>query len=420
MSGINSEAVATFGRVTLKFFDKPCPLDILRDDFPIEYDGILGMEFLRTQKAHETYYLHARTKTLVDLDCDFEEGSSYVPCIRAGPGIFAGESLVKIQNYRAPLFITNSMSYDINLTLPPIKRCDFETSTRVRLARPKIKPPHGPETERIDSVLRELNLDSLNSDERAHIINLVAKFPQQFHLPSDHLSMTTASTHKIVTTDDIPINVKQYRHPPYLRDKIQKQITELITNDIVEESDSPYNSPLWIVPKKAGPDVEKKWRQEGHLEEFPYLDGLVSHLAIPSNGPDYRERVIDNVEISSEGKDTDDDMITGISLLPTGQPLKQQLLYLNYLDLELIKTQQLNEGAITESGLSTGHSLFSLFIRNNHEETPDIDIICEILTNLGASLVELERKSISIAKSNEHLDDMYWLPIETHLEELEK
>ncbi|KAL7292582.1 hypothetical protein TKK_0013715 [Trichogramma kaykai] len=261
MSGINSEAVATFGRVTLKFFDKPCPLDILRDDFPIEYDGILGMEFLRTQKAHETYYLHARTKTLVDLDCDFEEGSSYVPCIRAGPGIFAGESLVKIQNYRAPLFITNSMSYDINLTLPPIKRCDFETSTRVRLARPKIKPPHGPETERIDSVLRELNLDSLNSDERAHIINLVAKFPQQFHLPSDHLSMTTASTHKIVTTDDIPINVKQYRHPPYLRDKIQKQITELITNDIVEESDSPYNSPLWIVPKKAGPDVEKKWRQ---------------------------------------------------------------------------------------------------------------------------------------------------------------
>ncbi|CAB0038544.1 unnamed protein product [Trichogramma brassicae] len=137
---------------------------------------------------------------------------------------------------------------------------DFETSARVRLVRPTIKPPHGPDTERIDSILKELNLDSLNSEERAHIINLVAKFPQQFHLPSDRLSMTRATTHKIVTTDDIPINVKQYRHPPYLRDEIQKQITELITNDIVEESDSPYNSPLWIVPKKAGPNGEKKWR----------------------------------------------------------------------------------------------------------------------------------------------------------------
>ncbi|CAB0033550.1 unnamed protein product [Trichogramma brassicae] len=215
--------------------------------------------------------------------------------------------------------------------------------------------------------------------------------------------------------------------------------------------------------------------QEGHLEEFSYLDGLVSHLAIPSDGPDYRDRDINNVEVSSEGSDTDDDMITGISLLPTGQvrkreyverrnvrvvetkrrrkippennpptgslwysrdpllmhrdnyahffsvdcntnkSLEQQLLDLNYLDLELIKTQQLNVGAITESGLSTGHSLFSLFIRNNHEEIPDIDIICEILTNLGAALIELGQNSISIAKSNEHLDDMYWLPIETHL-----
>ncbi|KAL7290430.1 hypothetical protein TKK_0016119 [Trichogramma kaykai] len=191
-----------------------------------------------------------------------------------------------------------------------------------------------------------------------------------------------------------------------------------------------------------------------------------------------RERDIYNAEVSSEGSDPDDDMITGISLLPTGQvrkrkyverrnvrvvetkrrrkifpentsptsslrysrdpllmhrdnyanffsvdcdtnkPLEQQLLDLNYLDLELIKTQQLNVGAITESGLSTGHSLISLFIPNNHEETPDINIICEILTNLGAALVELDRNSISIAKSNEHLDDIYWLPIETHLEGL--
>uniref|UniRef100_A0ABD2X6W4 Peptidase A2 domain-containing protein n=1 Tax=Trichogramma kaykai TaxID=54128 RepID=A0ABD2X6W4_9HYME len=549
LSGINNEAVATFGRVTLKFFDKPCPLDVVQDDFPIEYDGILGMEFLRTQRAvlsfaanrifignqsfrelplieYKTYDLRARTKTLVDLDCDFREGNSYMPRIKAGPSIFAGECLVKTQNHRAPLFITNSTSYDINLTLPPIKRYDFETSARVRLARPTVKPLHGPDTERINSILKELNLDSLNPDERAHVINLVAKFPQQFHLPSNRLSMTKATTHKIVTTDNIPINVKQYRHPPYLRDEIQKQITELITNDIVEESDSPYNSPLWIVPKKAGPDGEKKWRlplfttpisqcvdgyeheierrvfainclehpndrsevsnsrighrglavvglemshqgkfagpggyichqgeaadgqdshrgelnpgdghrgakdgldglvshraeplhadgQEGHLEAFPYLDGLVSHLATPSDGPD-----IDNVEVSSEGSDTDDDMITDISLLPTGQSLEQQLLDLNYLDLELIKTQQLNVGAITESGLSTGHSLFFLFIRNNHEETPGIDIICEILTNLGAALVELVRNSISIAKSNEHLDDMYWLPIETHLEGL--
>uniref|UniRef100_A0ABD2W9T1 SWIM-type domain-containing protein n=1 Tax=Trichogramma kaykai TaxID=54128 RepID=A0ABD2W9T1_9HYME len=313
MSGINNETVATFSRVTLKFFDKPCPLDVVRDDFPIEDDGIVGMEFLRTQKAvlsfavnrifigdqsfrelphieHKTYYLRARKKTLVDLDCDFRERSSYVPRIKAGPGIFAGECLVKTQNHRGSLFNTNSTFYDINLGLPLIKRYDFETSARVSLARPTVKPPHGLDMERINSILKELNLDSLNSDERAHVINLVAKFSQQFHLPSDHLSMTKATTHKIVTTDDIPINVKQYRHPPYLHDKIRKQITELITNDIVEESDSSYNSPLWIVPKKPGPAGEKKWRSREIL--------IVSYVTQTSKINDIPHEVSLKVEVS--------------------------------------------------------------------------------------------------------------------------
>lgn len=67
-------------------------------------------------------------------------------------------------------------------------------------------------------------------------------------------------THKIPTTNDIPINVKQNRQPPHLRGEIQEPIDEMIENDIVEESESPYNSPLLVVPKKPGPNGEKRWR----------------------------------------------------------------------------------------------------------------------------------------------------------------
>ncbi|CAB0033548.1 unnamed protein product [Trichogramma brassicae] len=217
---------------------------------------------------------------------------------------------------------------------------------------------------------------------------------------------------------------------------------------------------------------------ESHLEEFLHLERRVSHLSTPPDETSHRKRNADEMEVLTDDDKVEDKLIEGISLLPDGRiikqhfverrgvrmavakkrrkkspevtpppgklsysrdpllmhrdnyahffsvdcdtckPLEQQLLDLNYLDLELIKTQQLNVGAITESGLSSGYSLFSLFIRNNHEETPDIDVVSEVLTNLGTALIGLGKTSISIAKSYEHLDDIYWLPIETHLEEL--
>ena len=82
----------------------------------------------------------------------------------------------------------------------------------------------------------------------------------QFHLLNDKLSKTYKITHKIPTTDNVPINVKQYGYPPHLREIVQKQVQEIIDNDIVEESESPYNSPLCIVPKKPDIQGNKRWR----------------------------------------------------------------------------------------------------------------------------------------------------------------
>uniref|UniRef100_A0ABD2XIY6 Reverse transcriptase RNase H-like domain-containing protein n=1 Tax=Trichogramma kaykai TaxID=54128 RepID=A0ABD2XIY6_9HYME len=136
---------------------------------------------------------------------------------------------------------------------------------------------------------------------------------------------------------------------------------------------------------------------KSHLKEFLHLERRVSHLSTPPDELSHRKRNADEMEVITDDDEVEDELIE---------------------DLELIKTQQLNVGAITESGLSSGYSLFSLFLRNNHEATPNIDIVPEVSTNLGTVLIELGKNSMSIAKSYEHLDDMYRLPIETHLEEL--
>lgn len=45
-----------------------------------------------------------------------------------------------------------------------------------------------------------------------------------------------------------------------LKDEVNKQISELLANGIIQPSRSPYNSPVWIVPKKLDGSNEKKYR----------------------------------------------------------------------------------------------------------------------------------------------------------------
>ena len=188
--------------------------------------------------------------------------TGYVPRITAGPGVFIGECLVTNYTGKVSLFTINSTTQDLWVIIPPvIIECFDGTVKPVR----SIKVANGTDMEteqqsRVNKITELLNLEGLNQPEIDSVIKLVSEFPCQFHLPKDKLCQTSKITHKIPTTDNIPINVRQYRYPPHLREAVREQVQDLINNDIVEESESPYNSPLWIVPKKADSQGNKRWR----------------------------------------------------------------------------------------------------------------------------------------------------------------
>lgn len=113
---------------------------------------------------------------------------------------------------------------------------------------------------RIERLKSIINTKHLNEEETDHVDTLLKEYGDCFYLPGENLKFTTSVKHTIPTTDNIPIHVKQYRYPPVHKEEIDRQVTKLLKDKIITPSASPFNAPLWIVPKKAAADGQKKWR----------------------------------------------------------------------------------------------------------------------------------------------------------------
>ncbi|XP_049316307.1 retrovirus-related Pol polyprotein from transposon opus isoform X1 [Bactrocera dorsalis] len=89
---------------------------------------------------------------------------------------------------------------------------------------------------------------------------MINTYSELFGPVSDSGTIDTTVLAEITTTSEEPIYTKSYPYPTNLRGEVEKQIKELLNNGVIRPSKSPYNSPLWIVPKKPGPSGEKKYR----------------------------------------------------------------------------------------------------------------------------------------------------------------
>lgn len=75
------------------------------------------------------------------------------------------------------------------------------------------------------------------------------------------LSTNSAFEHEIrLKQASKPINLKQFRIPFSLKEEMERNINEMREADLIEESNSPWNLPSFLVPKKLGKNVEKRYR----------------------------------------------------------------------------------------------------------------------------------------------------------------
>lgn len=91
-------------------------------------------------------------------------------------------------------------------------------------------------------------------------MQICKKYHDIFYLPNDQLTCSNILEHSIQVTDPTPITSKIYRFPEVHRTEVEKQVNKMLKQGIIKPSVSPYNSPLWVVPKKSDSSGQDKWR----------------------------------------------------------------------------------------------------------------------------------------------------------------
>ncbi|PNF18074.1 hypothetical protein B7P43_G03322 [Cryptotermes secundus] len=116
---------------------------------------------------------------------------------------------------------------------------------------------------RLSKLRKELRTDHLNSEERVSLVRICEEYNDVFHLPGDKLTFTTVTEHAIPTPTIDPtrgINTKSYRIPEIHKEEVNRQMEQMLRDDIIAPSSSPWNSPILVVPKKVDASGVRKWR----------------------------------------------------------------------------------------------------------------------------------------------------------------
>lgn len=86
---------------------------------------------------------------------------------------------------------------------------------------------------------------------------MMKNFQGVFADPKESLPFNTNIVATIRTTSDDPVYSRHYPYPMGVADFVNNEIQDLLKNDIIRPSRSPYNNPIWVVDKKGKDEQEK-------------------------------------------------------------------------------------------------------------------------------------------------------------------
>lgn len=246
----------------------------MQADFPVPHEGILGKPFIvgqgviinyRTTELiftdHSEMTLQPRTETLVAVTAPnlAENSSILIDNQKVTDTITCGNCITTVKNHSVLVSFINTSEELIQIAVPKLDQFVYEefNEANVNAIQIQEKPKTKADSSRISRLQEALRLDHLNPEEKSSLLSVCNEYSDLFFLEGDNITATSAITHEIRTSEAVcPINEKPYRLPQRHRQEITEQMDTLEREGVIAPSDSPWNAPLLVVPKK--PDVNGK------------------------------------------------------------------------------------------------------------------------------------------------------------------
>ena len=118
---------------------------------------------------------------------------------------------------------------------------------------PTTSPTSPVSTKDAASILEELGIDlsdsPLTAEQKQSLTTLIASYRDVFALNFSEMGETDLVTHTIDTRDAQPVRQRFYRTSPAVRKEIDRQVEDMLQNDIIEPSTSNWTSPVCMVRK---------------------------------------------------------------------------------------------------------------------------------------------------------------------------
>lgn len=122
-------------------------------------------------------------------------------------------------------------------------------------------------------LVNSVDTDSSELPVDPHIATVLQQFQPLFEAPQG-LPPSRSCDHSIpLIQGSQPVFIQPYRYTPSVKDKIERQVAEMLSNGTIQHSDSPFSSPVLLVQKK-----DQSWRV---CVDFRHLNALTVKRKYP-------------------------------------------------------------------------------------------------------------------------------------------